>query len=65
MITRAEGTLVHEERTHMRKLIGGILAASIILQASFFIGAQDFGRWAVPFGFCHKEREDLTFHFSC
>ena len=62
MIRRADAALVHEERTHVRKLIGGILAASIVLQASFFIGAQDFGRRAVPFGFCHKERQDVTFH---
>lgn len=41
----------------MRKLIGRILATSVFLQASFFIGAQDFGRRAMPFGFCHRERE--------
>ena len=53
-----EQKLVHD-RTHVRKLIGRILATSVFLQASFFIGAQDFGRRAMPFGFCHTEREAL------
>lgn len=44
----------------MRKLIGGIFAASIFLQGSLFIGTQDFGRWAMPFGFCHIKREELN-----
>lgn len=40
----------------MRQLVGGVFAASILLQGSFLIGTQDFGRWAMPFGFCDIKR---------
>lgn len=46
-------------RTHVRKLVWGILAAPILLQCSVFIGTQDFGRWPVPLGFCCIKREEL------
>lgn len=44
----------------MRQLIGGVFAASVSLQASFLIAAQDFGRWAMPFGVCDIRRVKPT-----
>lgn len=51
------GVTGHMQTTYMRQLIGGIFAASVLLQGSFLIGAQDFGRWAMPFGFCDRKKE--------
>lgn len=43
-------------KTYMRKLIGRVFATTIFLQGSFFVGVEDFGRLAMPFGFCHIKR---------
>lgn len=55
-IKPAKGAVGRWQRTYMRELIGGLFAASILLQRSFLIGAQDFGRWAMPFSFCDIKR---------
>lgn len=57
-----EGALTRGS-THVGQLAGRLFAAPILLQASVLVGAQDFGGWAVPFGFCHMEREELSTRF--
>lgn len=49
----------------MGELIGGVLATAVLLQGSFFIGTQDFGGRAMPFGFCHMKKRRAEYLICC